>query len=289
MPGPSKRRFKLGGMDLEALGQCVRRVQGSGQEYAAMQVSHGGNNHFGYKVVAMAREALQDHPNPELRDLRGLETAWKVKLLSGAPAKENEDPDGVGLQDWQVVLYCAGSSPNAALDLVHLILKHKVNKGHAVVMPNLCVAAPPQCDLLILPEPWVLFPAAEMLPPFGAVPPSGRRHILGQLEIKEARGDSQAENILYIFSLFGGIYLFRELFEASGIPGTYIKQGGDSDYMRYMEFTDSDEHKEQIQHVLQNVLLRRPVYFINGTGDADNGMAVWMIAQDSVFLQETDK
>ncbi|CAE7458988.1 unnamed protein product [Symbiodinium sp. CCMP2592] len=156
-------------------------------------------------------------------------------------------------------------------------------------MPSLCVAAPPQCDLLIPPEPWTLFPAAEMLPPFGAVPPSGRRHILGQLEMKEARGDSQAENVLYILSLFGGIYLFRELFEASGIPGKYIKQGGDSDYMRYMEFTDSDEHKEQIQHVLQNVLLRRPVYFINATGDADNSMAAWMIAQDSVFLQETDK
>ena len=35
-----------------------------------LQVCHGGRNSFGYQVLAVAREALQKHPNSSVRDLQ---------------------------------------------------------------------------------------------------------------------------------------------------------------------------------------------------------------------------
>ena len=145
------------------------------------QICHNGRNSFGYQVLAVAREALQKHPNSGVRDLQQLESVLQVRVLNGAPPQSGPmDPDGIGLEAWQVVLY--STSIPTALDFIELVLNHKVAKGHLLQLPSLHVANP---DGLLdtVPQPWKSSPFPLHGPKaFAALPPRGRRHVLCLVE-----------------------------------------------------------------------------------------------------------
>ena len=50
-----------------------------------LQVTHGGPQSFGYQPHGVCREALQEYPNKNIRNLTQLETEIHVKILHGAP------------------------------------------------------------------------------------------------------------------------------------------------------------------------------------------------------------
>ena len=124
-----------------------------------LPVSHSGRHSSGYQVLAVAREALLQHPSSSRRDLDQLE--------SGTPPHTGQlDPDGAGLDAWQVVLY--STSTTSALDIVHFIMKHKVAKGQILHLPTM-TAACQDGSLASAPDPWTLDPRpAQLLKPFAA-------------------------------------------------------------------------------------------------------------------------
>jgi hypothetical protein len=58
------------------------------------------------------KEFLVNNPDPNARDLQGLETVHHLRVLSGVPPVTGPtDVDGVGVQKWQTVIYAAGDGP----------------------------------------------------------------------------------------------------------------------------------------------------------------------------------
>ena len=103
-----------------------------------VQLTGGGQKAFAYNLLATANEVLQEHPDHRLRSLRDLEEVQQLRLVIGMPAKSGEnDPDGVGLVDWQLALYSGQGGVEAALDFIHFVLQQKVSKGYLTTMPAL--------------------------------------------------------------------------------------------------------------------------------------------------------
>ncbi|CAJ1382674.1 unnamed protein product [Effrenium voratum] len=258
-----------------------------------VQICHSGKNAFGYQLLAMTRSALQQEGTGlQASDLKSLEAQEKVKILNGAPAQMGpSDPDKVGLEPWQVVLYAAGENANAALRVVELVLKFKVSKGLLTSLPALSAVFPVDgFDWPDLPAGWARKSTSEVecLKPFGALPPRGRRHVLCQLEKKEAE-DSQSAEDKYDFTFFGNIYNFRDVFEAKGVQGGYVPLedgNGGREYVRLLRVSDTEECRAQIKTVLEDVLRGAPVYFIDATNESDNVLVQWLLQQPSVHLGE---
>jgi len=270
-----------------------------------LQVCHGGRNSFGYQVLAVAREALQKHPNDKVRDLQQLESVLQVRLLNGAPPQSGPlDPDGTGLEAWQVVLY--STSVTSALDFIQLVLKHKVAKGHLLQLPSLHAACP-DGTLDTLPQPWKLTHTPLLGPKtFAALPPKGRRHVLCQVELRQSTtttadsqdpgqeeetimdpGTEEIAGTIYAVSLFGGIYPYRELFDAASIPGGHIAQpDGNRDYVRFVEVQDDDQGRSKLRSVFEQVLLSVPVYLVDSTQTTDDELVSWICSLPSVELGE---
>ena len=203
---------------------CVGAVQSQCSKEPAKMIRCGNckcrtvdDTSFGYQVLAVARETLDQ-----------LESVLCVRLVNGAPPHTGPlDPDGVGLDAWQVVLY--STSTTSALDIVHFMMKHKVAMGQILHLPTM-TAACQDGSLVSVPDQWTLDPRpAQLLKPFAALPPRGRRHILCQPEVEQQTAskadvpESQQEeeqttaepetSNTYIFSVFGGIYLYKDLFD----------------------------------------------------------------------------
>lgn len=271
-----------------------------------IQICHAGRNSFGYQVLAVAREAVQTHPNPNVRDLHQLESILQVRLLNGAPPQNGPlDPDGTGLEAWQVVLYAA--SVSAALEFVQLVLSHKVTKGHLLQLPALHVASPDD-SVDAVPQPWKSSHYPLHGPKaFTALPPRGRRHILCQVELRQpaarttnSQDSGQAEETtmdvgaddstepIYTISIFGGIYPYRELFDAANISGGHIAQpGGNRDYVRFLEVHNDDQGRNKLKSIFEQVLLHVPVYLIDCTQTPNDEMVSWLGGLPSVELGET--
>ena len=271
-----------------------------------LQICHGGRNSFGYQVLAVAREALQKHPNSGVRDLQQLESVLQVRVLNGAPPQSGPmDPDGIGLEAWQVVLYA--TSVSTALDFIELVLSHKVAKGHLLQLPSLHVACP-DGTLDAVPQPWKSshFPLHGPKA-FAALPPKGRRHILCLVELRQAAtrttssqdsgpadetlmdvgADDNAE-AMYTLSIFGAIYPYREFFDAANITGGHVKQqDGNRDYVRYVEVHNDDRGKNTMKSIFEQVLLNVPVYLIDSTRNPNDELVAWMCNLPSVELGET--
>ena len=93
------------------------------------QVQLGGNNQrvFAYQILPVAAEALCEYLDVRVRSLRDLEEVQQLRLIIGSPAKSGDsDPDGVGLIDWQLVIYSGAGGVDAALNFIHYILDYKV-------------------------------------------------------------------------------------------------------------------------------------------------------------------
>ena len=108
-----------------------------------VQLVGGGQKAFTYNILATANEVLQEHPDCRVRSLRDLEEAQQLRLVIGMPAKSGEnDPDGVGLVDWQLAIYSGKGGIEAALDFIHFVLQRKVAKGYLNTMPELHASWP---------------------------------------------------------------------------------------------------------------------------------------------------
>ena len=287
-----------------------------------MQLAGPGVRSFGFRVMNVLKEALLEHPNPEVRTLQDLENVLHLRVVLGGPAQEGKsDPDGVGFIDWNLVMY--SSSLAAALDLINFTLDYKVRKGIDIASkPGLAVHLPGEGGpngLLAtgLPSPWLqLSDTSIILPkPFAALPPKGRRHVLAQLERRqevlppepaktqvinssqeeeEEEGEnqvgegSQSHSVAgYTLTFFGNIFPFKDRFEDKGIPMAYTVTNAaeQRSYVRYLNLTMDDTSKQQVLAVLRDVLKGLPLYFINTAGEHDP-MASWLQQQPSVAETE---
>ena len=250
-----------------------------------VQLTGGGQKAFAYNILATANEVLQGHPDCRVRSLRDLEEVQQLRLVIGMPAKSGDnDPDGVGLVDWQLAIYSGKGGLEAALDFIHFVLQQKVAKGYLNTMPELqaCIMAP--AAVQSLPAPWqeLASDSPAMPMPFSALPPKGRRHVVCQLDGQERGADAG-----YTVSFFGGIYHYKDGFESQRIQGTLLPTGtaDKRDYVRYLECGMDTTAKQRIAGVLESVLLKLPLYFINGAG-RDDPMATWLQHQPPIIQVE---
>ena len=323
--GSTKRkRFSAGGITLKAAAKTNdASMNGDGSELVAtvrrwgttfgvfedgstteplwqIQVAHGGRQAFGYNLLATCREALQDHPNSNVRDLPQLEAHLHVKVLIGAPPMSGPaDPDGVGIRDWQPVLYAP--TPHDGLNLVSFIVRHKVTTGQILQLPHFIAVCPEEEVAVSVPDPWIVHDSHPLQhQPFRALPPRGRRHVLLQVELDPAGlppsddGDSIGEQDAkpeYSLMIFGGIYGYRELFDAANIQGgtVPIPDSAKTEYVRHLKLKFSEDQKHKLTNVLEQVLLNVPVYLIDNTTTEKDPLISWLLEQPSVYPGEKAK
>lgn len=263
------------------------------------QVQLAGNNQrvFAYQILTVAAEALCEYPDVRVRSLRDLEEVQQLRLIIGSPAKSGDnDPDGVGLIDWQLVIYSGAGGVDAALNFIHYILDYKVRKGYIASVPAMAARVMFPQATLALPVPWQeLDDKSIVMPkPFAALPPKGRRHILAQLDPKESSDQTVEESdgvgsATYQLTFFGGIFHFKEGFEHLRVPGTLLPTSNPEkrDYVRYLDISLAQAAAEQrVLAVLNSVLLGLPVFFVNGVA-GDDPMALWLLQQPSIVEGET--
>ena len=274
-----------------------------------IQVAGSAKRDFANRVVTGAREALLDHPNEEARNLKAFERVKRVRLVSGqVNPREEADLDQVGVQAWNPAIYAAGEDASEGLCFIHFVLEQKVAKKELHALPRLAVQMLEGVDFEP-PAPWTRMLQAEpLVKAFEVVPPRGKRHILAQLEIIQgsggpAKADSQAEESQaaeaqdgqseeeeeeegepakestkrgkYIFSVFGGMYIYKDRFEASGISGAQVQLENDkTEYLRMAEFATLEEGKTVLKKILEDCLMGNPIYFINNVGAKDEAHRV---------------
>ena len=144
-------------------------------------------------------------------------------------------------------------------------------------------------------------------PAFKALPPRGRRHVLLQVEsekMQQGQGEippnqealdedectqnRQLPTDTYAIMFFGGIYTFRELFDAANVQGGTVPRpdGTKDEYVRHMKATCSDFDKQRLTTILEDVLLQVPVYLIDQTDSHDDPLVSWLLTRPSVHLGE---
>ena len=251
-----------------------------------MQVAGSAKNAFTYQVLLAAKEALLNHPNPNIKDLPTLEALHHIRLMSGGPPLSGEmDVDGVGVQRWQTVIYAAGDGPTVALDFMYFILEHKLRRGMIASMPRLLLQMPCGGFQGPLQGPWQVNTVADanaMPRAFAALPPRGRRHVLAQLE-----HEGDIEESKYRFFLRGGLYPFRTRLDELQVPAAQLDLVDDhgapkQEYIRIVEFAGLEEGEGLLTAILEQALLRLPVYFINATEEEDDAVADWILQQPGV-------
>ena len=262
-----------------------------------LQIAHGGSQSFGYHLLQTSRDALLQHPNANVRNLVDLEKAMHIKILNGAPPQTGPaDPDSVGLEAWLPVVYAP--TPNDGMDIIKFILQHKVGAGHTVQMPKL-IAVFPDEEAPEVPEPWVVQNEhALQLPTFKALPPRTRRHLLMQVELEQSvnkpeqqgaqQQDTERRQSSYHVMFFGGIYPFKELFDAANVQGGLVPQpdGTKDEYVRHLRVTHAERDKDRLTTILDEVLLGTPVYLIDETEEEGDELIRWLLEQPSVELGE---
>eukprot|EP00438_Fugacium_kawagutii_P012018 Skav218160 [mRNA] locus=scaffold5213:3018:4198:+ [translate_table: standard] len=264
------------------------------------QVQLAGNvKAFAFRILAVMKDALVKHPNPNVRSLKDVEEQLQVRLIVGTPAISGpSDPDGVGFVDWQPVIYA--TNLETALSLIHFVLDYKVQTNLLPGMPDLGlhVAGGGAPDP---PAPWQTLGAGQSITlpsPFRVLPPKGRRHVLAQLE-KDAAEEGQhdddesptgSDGAIYTLTFRGALYPFKDRFDDRDVPGSFVETdatGGNRDYARFLQFKSGDqEARQQVQAVLKDVLQGMPVYFINMAGDSDL-VAAWLRRFPSIIQAES--
>ena len=220
------------------------------------QVQFAGNNQrvFAYQILTVAAEALCEYPDVRVRSLKDLEEVQQLRLIIGSPAKSGDrDPDGVGLNYWQLAIYSGAGGADAALNFIHYILDCKVRKGYITSIPELAARVMFPQAAAALPAPWQeLTDESIVMPkPFAALPPKGRRHVVAQLDPKESdqrvEGSDGAGSATYQLTFFGGIFHFKERIENLRVPGTLLPTSNTDkrDYVRYVEISLANSAAEQ--------------------------------------------
>ena len=269
------------------------------------QLQFAGQDHrwLTFKMLPTIREYLKEQADATMHTTQDLESNHCIRLISGMPPLESDpDPDEVGIVPWRAVIYCAGTSPEPALDFIRQVLEWQIQRRQLLQMPPLLVFVHEKLDFE-LPLPWAPCAPTAIQPPnpFAVPPPRGRRHVLCQLELEknhhpiEGDGESQGEgedgsiHPKYLLTIFGGIFAFRERFDQQQIAGERVdtEVKGKVNYVRYLEglSVDDPSSTERLQSLLNDVLAKVPVYFINRVG-AEDPMAKWLLAQKTVIYSE---
>ena len=101
-------------------------------------------------------------------------------------------------------------------------------------------------------------------------------------------GADDSTEPIYTVSIFGGIYPYRELFDAACITGGHIAQpDGNRDYVRFLEVQNDDQGRGKVKSIFEQVLLHVPVYLIDSTQTPSDEMVSWISSLPSVELGET--
>ena len=81
---------------------------------------------------------------------------------------------------------------------------------------------------------------------------------------------------------------YRTFFDALGIQGGSVPMadGEKSEYVRYVRITDTLEDRKRLTAILEQVLLRVPVYLIDETQQQDDPLVSWLLDQPAVHLGE---
>ena len=109
----------------------------------------------------------------------------------------------------------------------------------------------------------------------------------GKTRIWDVGAEDNAEAI-YSVSIFGGIYPYRELFDAANVPGGHIQlPDGNRDYVRFVEVQDDDPGRSKLKSIFEQVLLNVPVYLVDSTQTANDELVSWTCSLSSVHLGET--
>ena len=149
-----------------------------------IQVAGNAKHDFANRVVAGSRNALLDHPDEEVRNLKTFEKVKRVRLLSGqVNFCEEADLNQIGVQAWNPVIYAAGGDASEGLLFIQFVLEQKVAKKELQALPALAVQMLQGVNFEP-PAPWTRMLQVEPLTKtFAVVPPRGQRH-LAQLELQ---------------------------------------------------------------------------------------------------------
>ncbi|OLP81417.1 hypothetical protein AK812_SmicGene38045 [Symbiodinium microadriaticum] len=106
-------------------------------------------------------------------------------------------------------------------------------------------------------------------------------------ESRRTAGGLQAEHECRLM-ICGG---FRELFEAANIQGgtVPVPDTARSEYVRHLKFKFSDDQKQRLGSILEQVLLDTPVYLIDNTDVTSDPLISWLQEQPSGYLGEESK
>ena len=270
-----------------------------------VQVMHEMHDGIAYMLSAAIKDALPKFKDGKALTLEAMEKVHSIKCTNTGGKGDNFDKDGAGLQQWRNAIYVAGPTCHAALELVQLVAQQKVESGQLIVQPPLQIIDSAASNPLgSLPAGWIYKQVLDAPGPFAACPPKGRKHLWMQVETcqsgsedaKEAdtkeEGEEEEEgqvtpptpswNLLF----YGGIYEYRELFEAQNIEGAYVgPEGASKEFVRSLPVDMSS--KETILHVLgEGVFQHAPVLLVNATEAEDDPMVNWLLDQRSVHLHE---
>ena len=267
-----------------------------GEELWQVQVLHrdgpGFKGSFRWQVITTCQQALQNHPNPEITDLKSLRKVGKVQILCTMPSQWTEDydpdPDRMNFQLWEPVLYAAGPTPYEALKIIGLVLRAKIDLGYLSQMPpkmevQWALGAPPRQPL---PRPWVLMRdgSLDLANPFEVLPPTGRRHVLASLRAQKADPN------FYDLHFVGGLYHFKGAFEEAGLrphPVTGYLRRTKPDWVYVLPGLQCmDEDKLSVQKILTQVLQGIPVYLSNEVENAEDRFASWLLEQPTIVLNK---
>ena len=284
-----------------------------------VQVSHEVHNGVGYMMNSTVKDVLPKFREGSAVTLEAMEKVHSIKYTNTGGKNDNFDKDDIGLQPWRVAFYVAGANCHAVLELLKLVVQRKLENGQLILEPELQVVGTSAVNLHgHLPEGWVYKQVTEIANPFICLPPKGRRHLWLQVELSdgstsqksstaavqqesgEPREEEAAADSLprsdeaagattsWILMFFGGIYDFRDRFEAQGIEGGHVEQGSESkDYVRKLVADLTAEGKETVLKILGDGVLRHaPVALLNATEAQDDPMVNWLLDQRAIHLHQ---
>ncbi|OLP75484.1 hypothetical protein AK812_SmicGene44709 [Symbiodinium microadriaticum] len=172
-----------------------------------------GRGSFDFHLLGTLQQALVHHPNPEVRNLRGLRRHAKVSVLNGAPYEDAVIEHHV---PWVPTMYVGGDTPYAAFEVIRLVMEEKVRQRLLAQVPRELRVAwqlgkPPAEPL---PSPWKsvdghrpLWNQFEVQPPEASLV---REHLGGYLE-------QISEEPLFRLVLSEGIIAFEKAFNDADI------------------------------------------------------------------------
>ena len=198
----------------------------------------------------------------------------------------------------------AGPTCDAGLELLGLVVERKIEIGHLVLPPEMQVIGRevefPHCPL---PAGWRYVQTLDVPTPFAALPLKSRRHLWMQVELPQesaaaaaaaaAAGQQPTEEEdaatpeSWVVMFYGGVYDYRDRFEALNIEGGQIEEDSDTKNFVRMLTTDlGNESKKLLSAVLGDaVFCHAPVALLNATGADDDKLVAWLTDQTSVHLQ----